>query len=258
MKLTSIPKTDLLKIISNFNRRITLLFVFVVALYFDSNHFAEIFTYNQYFINFFMILAFVILYKRSVKRTRELMLYAVIIGFIGEYFFSVYLGMYTYRLENVPLYVPFGHAAVYARVFAFSKTAVVRNHHQKIEQFFYLIISLFAISYWVLFNDFFGFIMTLGVFALLLKRPKDRMYFLTMYITVAVLEIGGTAYGAWYWPDTAFGVFDYLPSNNPPSGISLFYFLLDIGCFVVYILVNNKAWKRVRNIRKIQKLKSHG
>ena len=255
MKITSIPVSDLKKIIKNFNRRITFLFVFVVALYFDSAHFAEIFKYNQYFINAFMILAFVILYKRSVRRTRELMIYAVVIGFVGEYLFSVYLGMYTYRLENVPLYVPFGHAAVYARVFIFSKAPVVRRYHKKIEQFLYIIISLFALGYWWFFNDLFGLLMTMGVFALLLKRPKDRMYFLTMYITVAVLEIGGTAYGAWYWPDTAFGTFDFLPSNNPPSGISLFYFLLDIGCFVIYILVNNKAWKRRKKIQKLTKIK---
>ena len=235
-----------------------LLFVFVAALYFDSEDFAEKFKYNQYFINFFMIVAFVLLYYRSVKRTRELMIYGVIIGFIGEYFFSVYLGMYTYRLENVPLYVPFGHAAVYARVFAFSKTSVVRKHHKKIERLFYYIIALFALGYWYFFNDLFGFIMTLGVFALLIKRQEDRMYFLTMYITVAVLEIGGTAYGAWYWPDTAFGVFEFLPSNNPPSGISLFYFLLDIGCFVLYTQRNKIAWKRVKNIRKLTKAKLNG
>ncbi len=257
MNFSSIPKAELKQIIKSFNRRIGLLFLFVVALYFDSEDFANKFQYNQYFINFFMIVAFLLLYYRSVKRTRELMIYGVVIGFIGEYFFSVYLGMYTYRLENVPLYVPFGHAAVYARVFAFSKTSVVRIHHQKIERFFYIIISLFALGYWYFFNDVFGLVMTLGVFALLLKRPKDRMYFLTMYITVAVLEIGGTAYGAWYWPDTAFGVFDVLPSNNPPSGISLFYFLLDIGCFVLYTTRHRTAWKRVKNIRRIQKMRSN-
>jgi hypothetical protein len=74
-----------------------------------------------------------------------------------------------------------------------------------------------------------------------------------MYIVVAVLEIGGTAYEVWSWPDTAFGFFPLLKSHNPPSGISLFYFLLDVGCFVLYTQINRKAWKRVKRIRGLMK-----
>jgi len=250
--MLSIPSTDFKKIIKLFNRKIGLFFVFVVGLYFDSPHLAERFEYNQILINVFMLLAFYWMYSRSVKRTRELMIYAVILGFIGEYFFSVYLGMYSYRLGNVPLYVPFGHAAVYGRVYVFSKASIVRKHHKILERFMFVLISLFALGYWYFFNDVFGFVMTLGVFGLLIKRPKDRMFFLTMYIIVAVLEIGGPAYGAWEWPSTAFGKFEFLPSNNAPSGISLFYFLLDVGCFVLYTQRNKIAWKRVKNIRKLK------
>ncbi|MBL4643593.1 MAG: hypothetical protein JKY44_08390 [Flavobacteriaceae bacterium] len=252
MSMLSIPSTDLKKIMKLFNRKIGLFFVFVVALYFDSVHLAERFEYNQILINILMLLAFYWLYIRSLKRTRELMIYAVILGFIGEYFFSVYLGMYTYRLGNVPLYVPFGHAAVYGRVYVFSKAAVVRKYHKILERFMYVLISVFALGYLYFFNDVFGFIMTLGVFGLLIKRPKDRLFFLTMYIIVAVLEIGGPAYGAWKWPDIAFGKLDFLPSNNAPSGISLFYFLLDIGCFVLYTQRNKMTWQRVKNIRKLK------
>ena len=94
--------------------------------------------------------------------------------------------------------------------------------------------------------------MTFCVFILLSKRTKDRLFFYSMYILVAILEIGGTAFGCWYWPTYAYGVFEFLPSNNPPSGISLFYFLLDIGCFVVYTQFNSKTWKRFKNIKTLQ------
>jgi len=258
MSTLSIPSTDLKKIIKLFNRKIGLFFVFVGALYLDSVHLAERFEYNQILTNVLMLLAFYWMYSRSVKRTKELMVYAVILGFLGEYLFSVYLEMYTYRLGNVPLYVPFGHAAVFGRVYAFSKASVVHKHHKILERFMYVLISLFALGYLCFFNDVFGFVMTLGVFALLIKRPKDRMFFLTMYIIVAVLEIGGPAYGAWKWPDTAFGIFDFLPSNNAPSGISLFYFLLDVGCFVLYTQRNKSTWKRFKNIRRLTKTPSNG
>ena len=72
-----------------------------------------------------------------------------------------------------------------------------------------------------------------------------------MYLLVAILEIGGTAFGCWKWPNIAFGMFKFLPSNNPPSGISLFYFLLDIGCFVMYTQRNKMAWFRLKNSRKL-------
>ncbi len=252
--MIAIPTSDLKRILLLFTRRIGLLFLFVVALYFDGTGFAAIYPHAQTVTNIFMLLAFFILYKRSVKRTRELMIYAVIIGFAGEYLFSIVLDMYTYRLSNLPFYIPFGHAAVYARTYVFSKAAVVKKHGKIITQFLSVIIFLFALFYLIAFNDVFGFVMTIAVFLMLIKRPKDRLFFLTMYLVVAVLEIGGTAYQAWSWPDSAFGVFPILKSHNPPSGISLFYFLLDIGCFVLYTQRNKLAWKRVKNIRKLQKL----
>ena len=248
-----ISSVDRLKILSIFNRRIGLLFLFVVALYFDGKSFASIYPNAQTITNIFMLIAFLLLYKRSVKRTRQLMIYAVIIGFIGEYLFSIVLNMYTYRLSNLPFYIPFGHAAVYARTYTFSKASVVRKHQKKIVGLMTLVISLFALFYLVVFNDVFGFIMTIFVFLILIKRPKDQLFFLTMYIVVAVLEIGGTAYEVWSWPDTAFGFFPLLKSHNPPSGISIFYFLLDVGCFVLYTQINRKAWKRVKRIRGLMK-----
>ena len=251
--MSGISKVDRLKILAVFNRRIGLLFLFVIALYFDGKDFAFIFPNAQTITNIFMLIAFFLLYKRSVKRTRELMIYAVIIGFAGEYLFSIVLDMYTYRLSNLPLYIPFGHAAVYARTYTFSKASIIKKHQNKIVKLLTLVISIFTLFYLIVFNDIFGFIMTIFVFLILIKRQKDQLFFLTMYIVVAVLEIGGTAYEVWSWPDTAFGFFPLLKSHNPPSGISLFYFLLDVGCFVLYTQINRKAWKRVKRIRGLMK-----
>ena len=251
MSVFSIPKPELKKITSIFNREIGRFVFFVFVLFFDSVYFAKHVTSSQILINILMLAGFFKMYFRSSSRTKELMIYAVILGFGGEYLFSRGLNMYTYRLENVPLYVPLGHAALYGRIFMFSKASVVRKFDKSIVQFFAICISLFALTYLVFFADIFGFVMTICVFLLLWKRPKDRLFFFSMYILVAILEIGGTAFGCWKWPETAFGVFDFLPSNNPPSGISLFYFLLDIGCFFIYTQRHKIAWNRLRNIRRI-------
>jgi hypothetical protein len=251
MSVFKIPKEDLKKIVSVFIREIGLFIFMVFVLFFDSVYFSENVKEVQNILNFLMIIGSFIMYFRTVKRVQELMIFAVIIGFLGEYLFSKYLGMYTYRLGNIPLYVPFGHAVLFARVFRFSKVSLVRKYHKNIEQFFGSIIIFFASMYLLFFADVFGFVMTICVFLLLWKRPKDRMFFFTMYLLVAILEIGGTAFGCWKWPNIAFGRFEFLPSNNPPSGISLFYFLLDIGCFVIYTQRNKMAWFRLKSSRKL-------
>jgi len=249
--LVSIPKSDLKVLSQVFLRKVGILVAFMLFLYIDGIHFSERFPKSQWLLNIFAVITFVFLYQRAYPRNRKLMIYALFLGLAGEYFFSVYLGMYTYRLQNVPWYVPFGHAAVYGRVFLFSKHHLARKYHKEIENLFTIIIIGLAIVYLIYFFDVFGFVMTFFVFLLLWFRPKDRLYFYTMYLVVALLEIGGTAFGCWKWPATAFGVIDFLPSHNPPSGISLFYFLLDIGCFVIYALLHPKTWKRKKQLEQI-------
>ncbi len=94
--------------------------------------------------------------------------------------------------------------------------------------------------------------MTVLVVFFLRNKPRERLFFLTMYIVVAFLEIVGTTYKCWHWPDTAWGVIPFLPSNNPPSGISLIYFLLDLGCLWLYKQRHREAWGRMKNIRLLK------
>ncbi|WP_299012840.1 hypothetical protein [uncultured Polaribacter sp.] len=249
MKILQIPKQDLKRLGYVFLRKVGIFIGFIFILFFDGTYFTENYVNSQVPINMLALFSFLWMYKRAFPRVRKLMLIAVIIGLLGEYFFSVYLNMYTYRLGNVPWYVPLGHAALYGRVFIFSKDVLARKYHKEIEQLFSYIIIAFATVYLAFFADVFGFVMTFFVFLLLHKRPKDKLYFYTMYIVVALLEIGGTAFGCWYWPAFAFNVFDFLPSNNPPSGISLFYFLLDISCFLIYFLIYNKTWSRFKSVK---------
>ena len=242
----SIPKSDLLQLSKIFLRKIGIFVGFIFVLFFDGTYFTEHYVNSQIPINILMLVGFLWMYKRAIPRTRKLMIYAVFIGFAGEYLFSIYLGMYTYRLGMIPLYVPLGHAALYGRVFVFSKDLLARTYHKEIEEFLVLIIIGIAVIYVSFFDDIFGFLMTFLVFLFMWFRPKDRLYFYTMYIVVVLLEIGGTAFGCWKWPSIAFGSFEFLPSNNPPSGISIVYFLLDISCFITYIFFHPEVWKRYK------------
>ena len=138
--------------------------------------------------NIFMVIA-AILYIRSNKRTRELMVYAVIIGFGGEYLFSVGLNIYPIDWKT-----SLGTSLLDMPQFMQESICFLKHHHtssREITQFLYLLISIVAFVYWIAFNDVFGLVMTLGV---LLALCQGQTFFLTMYMVVAVLEIGGTAY----------------------------------------------------------------
>lgn len=228
------------------------LYLFILfGLFLDSFYMLEITKDAQFYANISMVIGFVITFWQVNKRIREQMIYAVIIGIIGEYLFSVALGMYTYRLENVPHYVPLGHALVYVAVLYFSRAKSIIKHRIKLEKVLSIFIFIYASVFLILKNDVFGFAMTIATLLILRNKPRERLFYLAMYISVAYLEIIGTNYLCWKWPATAWGIFDFLPSHNPPSGISFFYFLLDLGTLWFYKKRHKIAWSRMKNIRKI-------
>jgi hypothetical protein len=238
---------------SSFFKTIGYLFLFIVfGLFIDSNYMSSILPHNQHWATFVMLIGFAVLYSYSASRLREQMIYAVIIGYIGEYLFSVVLGMYTYRLGNVPHYVPPGHAIVLIATMYFCKEAIVKTYRKLIEKMFTIFILIYATSFLIFAGDVFGFVMSLMVIFLLRNKPRERLFYLSMYVVVAFVEIVGTNYQCWYWPETAWDVIPFLKSSNPPSGISLFYFLLDLGSLWLYKQRHKIAWNRMKNIRKIQ------
>ncbi|MEI6866043.1 hypothetical protein [Flavicella sp.] len=223
------------------------LFLLIISvLFLDSYIFTASIPNPQIIANIAMFTAFTVVYWKSTARIRELMIYAVLIGFIGEYLFSLGLGMYTYRLGNVPWYVPPGHAIVYIATIYFCKQSIIKNFKKQIEKIFTLFVWSYCLIFLIFKGDVFGFLMSIAVLSVLKNKPRERLFYLTMYVVVAFLEIVGTAYQCWYWPDTAFGVIPFLKSSNPPSGISLVYFLLDLGSLWLYKLRHRTAWSRMK------------
>ncbi|WP_298779978.1 hypothetical protein [uncultured Polaribacter sp.] len=230
-----------------------LLYLFILfGLFLDSFYIVKITENAQLYANISMFLGFVIVFWQVNKRVKEQMISAVIIAILGEYLFSIVLGMYSYRLGNVPHYVPPGHAIVYVGVLYFSKAKSIIKHRVSLEKIFAIFIFIYALVFLIFKNDVFGFVMTIATLLILKNKPRERLFYLAMYISVAYLEIIGTNYLCWKWPATAWGVFDFLPSFNPPSGISFFYFLLDLGCLWLYKQRHKPAWRRMKNIRKIR------
>jgi len=240
--------------LSAFLKTLGMLFLYIfVGLFIDSKYVVINYQESQWIANALMIFIFSIVWLKVTIKVRELMLYAVIIGYVGEYLFSVGLGMYTYRLENVPHYIPMGHALVYIGVLYFIKTFYVKLNRKLLEKIFTGIIIIYALALLVFKNDVFGFVLTAATLLILRNKPRERLFYLTMYLSIVFLEITGTSYECWEWPSKAWDYFTFLPSANPPSGISFFYFGLDLGCLWLYKQRHKIAWSRMKNIRFLKK-----
>jgi hypothetical protein len=140
-------------------------------------------------------------------------------------------------MDNIPLWVAFGHGLIFAVVFKLSHNPTIRRHQQTIQPLLLLFAGSYAL-FWLLWaNDWYGFICTLAFIFILLSVKKSRLFFLIMFLVICYVEQIGTATGCWYWPDVALGTLAWLPSGNPPSGIAVFYFLFDAAVFYVYLHV---------------------
>ncbi|NIJ45225.1 putative secreted protein [Wenyingzhuangia heitensis] len=227
-----------------------LMLIILVGLLIDSEFIAQHYFKNAQWINNIGVVSlFISLYLKAPSRTKEQLIYAVLIAIIGEYLFSILLGMYAYRLGNIPHYIPVGHAILFLYVYNFCKKSKVRAYRKNIEKTLTIAIVAISLYYLIFKQDVYGFLLTLMVFYFLRKYPKEKLFYLTMYSVIVYTELIGTALNCWKWPSIAFGKFEFLPSANPPIGISLFYFGLDRGTMSFYKRRHKAAWKRLKKIR---------
>lgn len=148
----------------------------------------------------------------------------------GEIFLSLDWGLYTYRLHNIPLFIPPGH------VLLFYFGLVIAPHVPKILTTLVLPLAiLYAAIAWINNMDTLS-IPLAGIFLIYtLLRPKEKHLASLMFIIALLLELYGTWMGNWTWhskvPHLA------LNSHNPPIAAGAFYCGLDmlIGLTVLVI-----------------------
>ncbi|HMV13673.1 MAG TPA: hypothetical protein PKD88_12300 [Nitrosomonas sp.] len=186
--------------------------------------------------NILGVIAWVFLVGLLVGENREIrvqVVIAVAFATAGEHFASIYMGGYTYRFENVPLYVPPGHGMVYLTAVALARSGFFLKYARKIALFVVVtcgIWSLWGISGIPEHGDQVGAILYC-VFLIYLFKGRSPMVYLAAFFITTWLEIIGTAAGTWKWA-TLEPIFQ-LSQGNPPSGVSAWYCLVDavaIGC----------------------------
>ena len=220
-----------------------------VGLFIDSLYITQFTDHGQDITNALVLIVYLWMLFKTSKVTRILMLLGVPIALAGEVTLSIGLGMYTYRLENVPHYVPLGHAIVYASIYYITKEPWVRQHQKGIIKVLYTTMFIYSLAWLVFAHDVFGFICTLIAMLLFKKFPDTKLFFLMMFFMVVYLELIGTHYGCWEWPPVWFDIFTWIPSANPPSGIGAAYFLFDASCLLAYKMLKPKHWTRVRSLQ---------
>jgi hypothetical protein len=144
---------------------------------------------------------------------------------VAELTGSIIWGVYSYRLHNLPTFVPPAHGLVF--VAGLSLSVALQRHARGLVFF-----AAAAASVWGVLGltvlprlDAAG---ALGVPVLLafLWRSPARAAYAGVFIVVAALELYGTAIGTWRWATDLPGL--GIPDGNPPSGVASGYVWFDV------------------------------
>jgi hypothetical protein len=144
---------------------------------------------------------------------------------VAELTGSILWGVYSYRLHNLPTFIPPAHGLVFMAGLSLSEA--LRRHSRAL-----VAVAAAAAALWGVLGltvlprlDAAG---ALGVPLLLafLWRSRSRSAYAGVFLVVAVLELYGTAIGTWRWAEELPGL--GIPDGNPPSGVASGYVWFDV------------------------------
>lgn len=169
--------------------------------------------------NVMAIFYFALFFYFADAHLRKLMFVMVPLSYLGEIIFCKGLGFYAYRTDAIPLYVPFGHAIVYASGYVFAHTNWAVRNDNALRKFFVIAFVVLFLGVGFFRNDMFSVVF--GVFFfLLLKRKRWQNLYYFIALCVIYIELLGTYFQCWTWvPKT----FNTIPTANPPMGAVFFY-----------------------------------
>ena len=144
---------------------------------------------------------------------------------VAELTGSILWGVYSYRLHNLPTFVPPAHGLVFMAGLALSQA--LRRHARVLVIAAATIASLWGVLGLTVLprTDAAG---ALGIPLLLafLWRSRAGTAYAGVFLVVAGLELYGTAIGTWRWATELPGL--GIPDGNPPSGVASGYVWFDV------------------------------
>ena len=180
-------------------------------------------------------------------RRRAQALGVILFATVGEVTGSLVWGVYSYRLHNLPLFVPPAHGLVFltgvSLALALARHARVVVGVAAAAAVTWGVLGLLAVPR----RDVAG---AIGIPLLLVFfwRSANRAIYAAVFLVVAALELYGTAIGTWRWKAELPGL--GIPDGNPPSGVASGYVWFDVMALLVapllLTLVNPRARRRRR------------
>lgn len=150
----------------------------------------------------------------------------VVVATVLEVIGSLVWRAYTYRLDDLPLYVPAGHGLFYLAALRAASLPVVVRHGRAI-----VVGTTAAATVWMLaalvrppLPDLLGFVVW-AVFIRFIVRGRYPLLYAVSFLMTTALEWYGTSLGAWTWSPVLplLGV----PAGNPPACIGSGYAAMD-------------------------------
>lgn len=150
----------------------------------------------------------------------------VVLATILECVGSLIWGAYTYRLENLPLYVPAGHGLFYLSALRAASLPWLHRNARTV-----VVAVTAGATAWMLYGlvahplpDLLGFV-TWAILVRFIVRGRYPLLYAVSFAMTTALELYGTGLGIWRWSPVLPVLM--LPAGNPPTGIGAGYAAMD-------------------------------
>ncbi len=176
--------------------------------------------------------ALLLVLLRAESRTVRVQVGVVVVfASAVEYVFAGWLGVYVYRLENVPAFVPPGHGLVYLAALAIGRSAWAHRST------WLLPVTLTTCGAWALWGltlsptlDVLG-AFWFGCLLVFVRYGRSPLLYAGAFLIVSYLEIVGTSLGTWAWQQH--DPTGLIAIGNPPSGVAGGYAWFDAAALAV-------------------------
>jgi hypothetical protein len=172
-------------------------------------------------------------------------LVVVAVATCAELIGSIVWGVYTYRLENLPSFVPPAHGLVYLAGASIAAAAGTRLLQRRLVALaFVLVVGWGIAGVTILPREDVAGALGAALLALYLVRGRAPHVYAGVFLVVAWLELYGTAIGTWEWAPVVPGT--EVSNGNPPSGVASGYVWFDIVALAAapHLLA---LWERARS-----------
>ena len=189
--------------------------------------------YGQLVVSAFTWLLFIALWRRCDRPQRPALFACLLFATAGEVFLSLVWGLYEYRLGNIPLFVPPGHALLFMLGTILARRA---------RDWIVWVVPLAATPFvFLLAITGIGTLDALpfALFLLCILSGRASKLYCVMFVISLAMEIYGTWLGNWTWALEAPRL--GLTTINPPLAAGAFYCMLDM-LVVATVAARRPTW----------------